>query len=35
MSAVAPTLRQDVRVIGLIAVAHGLSHFYQLVRISA
>lgn len=31
MSAVAPTLRQDVRVIGLIAVAHGLSHFYQLV----
>ena len=31
MSAVAPTLRQDVRVIGLIAAAHGLSHFYQLV----
>ncbi len=25
------TLRQDVRVIGLIAGAHGLSHFYQLV----
>ncbi len=31
MSAATSTLRQDVRVIGLIAVAHGLSHFYQLV----
>lgn len=27
----APALRQDVRVIGLIASAHGLSHFYQIV----
>jgi len=31
MTAAASTLRQDVRVIGLIAFAHGLSHFYQLV----
>ncbi len=31
MTAAVGTLRQDVRVIGLIAVAHGLSHFYQLV----
>ncbi len=31
MSAATSTLRQDVRVISLIAVAHGLSHFYQLV----
>ena len=31
MSAATSTLRQDVKVIGLIAVAHGLSHFYQLV----
>jgi MFS transporter, FSR family, fosmidomycin resistance protein len=31
MTAAATTLRQDVRVIGLIAFAHGLSHFYQLV----
>jgi FSR family fosmidomycin resistance protein-like MFS transporter len=27
----AAPLRQDVRVIGLVASAHGLSHFYQLV----
>ena len=27
----ARTLRQDVKLIGLIASAHGLSHFYQLV----
>ncbi len=25
-----PTLRQDARVIGLVAVAHGLSHFFQI-----
>jgi len=31
MTAAASTLRQDVKLIGLIAVAHGLSHFYQLV----
>ena len=31
MTAAVGTLRQDVRVISLIAVAHGLSHFYQLV----
>jgi FSR family fosmidomycin resistance protein-like MFS transporter len=31
MTAATSTLRQDVRVIGLIAFAHGLSHFYQLV----
>jgi len=31
MNAAARTLRQDARVIGLISVAHGLSHFYQLV----
>jgi MFS family permease len=31
MPATASTLRRDVKVIGLIAVAHGLSHFYQLV----
>ena len=31
MEAAARTLRQDVKVIGLIASAHGLSHFYQLV----
>ena len=31
MTAAATPLRQDVKVIGLIAVAHGLSHFYQLV----
>ena len=31
MSAATSTLRQDVKLIGLIAVAHGLSHFYQLV----
>lgn len=31
MSAMAPDLRQDVKVIGLVGVAHGLSHFYQLV----
>jgi len=31
MSAATSTLRQDVKVISLIAVAHGLSHFYQLV----
>lgn len=29
--ATAPALRQDVRVIGLVASAHALSHFYQLV----
>ncbi len=31
MDASGRTLRQDVKVIGLIASAHGLSHFYQLV----
>ena len=31
MTAAAGALRQDVKVIGLIATAHGLSHFYQLV----
>ena len=31
MLASAPALRQDVRVIGLVASAHALSHFYQLV----
>jgi len=31
MSAVPGALRHDVRVIGLISGAHGLSHFYQLV----
>lgn len=31
MTAAASSLRRDVRVIGLIALAHGLSHFYQLV----
>jgi len=30
MSAAADSLRQDVRVIGLVALAHGLSHFYQI-----
>ena len=30
MSAAADTLRQDVKVIGLVALAHGLSHFYQI-----
>ncbi len=31
MSATAAGLRQDVRVIGLVGVGHGVSHFYQLV----
>src|SRR5512135_70410 len=31
MEAAVRTLRQDAKVIGLISVAHGLSHFYQLV----
>ena len=31
MEATVRTLRQDAKVIGLISVAHGLSHFYQLV----
>jgi len=31
MHASVHTLRQDAKVIGLISVAHGLSHFYQLV----
>src|SRR3989304_10480243 len=26
----ADTLRRDVRVIGLVALAHGLSHFFQI-----
>jgi FSR family fosmidomycin resistance protein-like MFS transporter len=30
MSMAADTLRQDVKVIGLVALAHGLSHFYQI-----
>ncbi len=30
MSAAAESLRQDVKVIGLVALAHGLSHFYQI-----
>lgn len=30
MSAAADGLRQDVKVIGLVALAHGLSHFYQI-----
>ncbi|MDX1375684.1 MAG: MFS transporter [Burkholderiales bacterium] len=31
MTAATTPLRRDVKVIGLISVAHGLSHFYQLV----
>lgn len=31
MSANAATLRQDARVIGLVGVGHGVSHFYQLL----
>jgi len=31
VSAPAATLKQDVRVIGLVGVAHGVSHFYQLM----
>ncbi len=31
MDRAAPTLRRDARIIGLITLAHGLSHFYQLV----
>ncbi len=31
MSADGATLRQDVRVIGLVGVGHGVSHFYQLI----
>jgi hypothetical protein len=27
----APSLAQDTKVIGLVALAHGLSHFYQIV----
>ncbi len=30
MSAAADSLRQDVKVIGLVALAHGLSHFFQI-----
>jgi FSR family fosmidomycin resistance protein-like MFS transporter len=30
MSAAADTLRRDARVIGLVALAHGLSHFFQI-----
>ena len=30
MSAAADSLRRDARVIGLVAVAHGLSHFFQI-----
>jgi MFS family permease len=30
MSAAADSLRRDVKVIGLVALAHGLSHFYQI-----
>ncbi len=30
MSAAAESLRQDVKVIGLVALAHGLSHFFQI-----
>jgi hypothetical protein len=30
MSAVAGSLERDARVIGLVSVAHGFSHFYQL-----
>ncbi len=30
MTAAADSLRQDVKVIGLVALAHGLSHFYQI-----
>jgi FSR family fosmidomycin resistance protein-like MFS transporter len=30
VNAAADTLRQDVKVIGLVALAHGLSHFYQI-----
>lgn len=30
MSAAADSLRQDVKLIGLVALAHGLSHFYQI-----
>ena len=30
MSTPASALRSDVKVIGLVALAHGLSHFYQI-----
>jgi predicted MFS family arabinose efflux permease len=30
MSATADSLRQDVKVIGLVGLAHGLSHFFQI-----
>ena len=30
-SAVAPPLRQDATVIGLVGLAHGISHFSQLL----
>jgi MFS family permease len=30
MSAAADTLRRDVKVIGLVGIAHGLSHFFQI-----
>ncbi len=30
MSTAADTLRHDVKVIGLVAIAHGLSHFFQI-----
>ena len=31
MSVAAPTLRQDIKVIGLVGIAHGYSHFYQMI----
>jgi FSR family fosmidomycin resistance protein-like MFS transporter len=31
MHAAVPTLRRDAKIIGLITLGHGLSHFYQLV----
>jgi len=30
-NAIAPSLRQDAQVIGLVGVAHGVSHFYHLI----
>lgn len=31
MNAVAPTFRQDAQVIGLVGIAHGVSHFFHLI----
>ncbi|MBC7502129.1 MAG: MFS transporter, partial [Herminiimonas sp.] len=31
MTAIVPTLRQDAKVIGLVGIAHGVSHFFHLL----